>query len=104
VKLEEITERRTIDQNKLMWALLTDVSRQVKWPVDGQMEYLSPEDWKHIFSSALKRSTRVAQGIEGGFVILGQYTSKFTKPEMSDMIELITSFGNEREVKWSDTL
>ena len=101
-KLEEVTERRTLDQNKLMWSLINDVSRQVSWPVDGEMVFMAPDDWKHIFSSALKRNTRIARGIDGGFVVLGQYTSKFTKSEMSEMIDLILAFGGERGINWTN--
>lgn len=102
MKLEEITERRTLDQNKLMWSLINDVSRQVQWPVDGEMVFMAPDDWKHIFSSALKRHTRIARGIDGGFVVLGQYTSKFTKAEMSGLIDIVLAFGNEHQVKWTE--
>jgi len=101
VKLEEVTDLRSIEQNKLMWALLTDLSQQVEWPVDGKMEYLSADDWKNIMTAGLKKSQRVAAGIDGGFVILGQYTHKMKKSEMADLITLIEAFGAEKEVKWS---
>lgn len=100
IQVQEPT--RTLEQNDLMWALLTDVSRQVDWPVDGRMQRLSPEDWKHVISAGLKREQRVAQGIDGGFVILGQRTSRMTKREMSDLVELIYAFGGERDVVWSE--
>ena len=37
---------RSIEQNSLLWALLTDVSKQVEW----YGRKLSPENWKNIFS------------------------------------------------------
>lgn len=95
--------RRSLEQNDLLWAMLTEVAEQLEWPVDGKMQKLCPEDWKHILSAGLKREQKVAQGIDGGFVILGQRTSKMTKREMSDLIELITAFGVERGVKFSDS-
>lgn len=93
---------RSLEQNDRMWALLTDVSEQVQWPVDGKLQTLSPEDWKHIFSAGLKREHRVAQGINGGFVMLGQRTSKMSKRELGDLMTLIEAFGVEREVVWSE--
>lgn len=102
MRLHEIDELRTLEQNKLMWALLTDLSNQVDWPVDGLMQKLDPDDWKHIMTAGLRRHQRVAAGIDGGFVILGQYTHKFIKAEMSELIELIYAFGSERGVKWSE--
>lgn len=45
---------------------------------------------------------RNGSGIDGGFVVLGQSTSKMTVGEMRDLIELINAFGAERGVKFSD--
>ena len=85
-----------------MWALLTDISNQLEWPVDGRMQLLSPEDWKHIMTAGLKKEQRIAQGIDGGFVILGQYTHRMNKAEMAELIELIQAFGTLHGVQWSD--
>lgn len=93
---------RTLEQNARMWALLSDVARQVKWPVDGDMVLISPDDWKQIFTAGLKREQRVAQGIGGGFVMLGQRTSQMTKREIGDLMELISAFGSERGVTWGE--
>ena len=93
---------RSIDQNTKLWALLADVSAQVDWPVNGKMGKLSKEDWKDVFSAELRKEQRIAQGISGGFVLLGAHTSKMKKREMSDLIELITAFGAERGVIWSE--
>jgi hypothetical protein len=83
-----------------MWALLTDIAEQVQWCVNGHMQRISAEDYKHILSASLFREQRIAQGVDGGFVILGQHTSKMTKAQMSDLIELIYAFGAERGVKF----
>lgn len=97
------TETRSLEQNALMWSCLTDLSRQVDWPVDGRLQKIAPEDWKHILSAGTKQAQRVAQGIEGGFVMLGQSTSKMTKGEMVELIELAHHFGDSRGVVWSRT-
>ena len=104
MRLHEITEIRTVEQNRKMWPMLTDIANQVQWPVNGVMVQMSPEDWKHVLSAGFKKEQRVAAGIDGGYVILGQRTSKYTKEEMSDFIELIYCFGANREpaVKWSE--
>lgn len=95
----EIKEKtRSLEQNSMLWALLTDVSRQVDW----YGRKLSPENWKNVFSAALKKQD-VVPNIDGdGFVVLGQSTSKMGKKEFGDMIELIQSFGAQRGVVWSD--
>lgn len=95
----EIKEKtRSLEQNSLLWALLTDVSRQVDW----YGRRLSPENWKNVFSAALKKQD-VVPNIDGdGFVVLGQSTSKMGKRKFGDLVEIIQSFGAQRGVVWSN--
>lgn len=96
VKITEPT--RSLDQNAALWPMLTDISEQVEW----YGRKLTPEDWKHVFSASL-RKLEVVPNLDGtGFVALGQSTSKMTKREFSDLLELIAAFGAERGVSWSD--
>jgi hypothetical protein len=88
---------RSLMQNNRLWALLTDVSRQVDW----YGRKLTPENWKDVFTAALKKQD-VVPGIEGGFVVLGLSTSNMTKQEMNDLQELISAFGAERNVVWNE--
>lgn len=96
-RVEMKAPRRSIDQNSKLWALLTEVARQVDWY--GQK--LSPEDWKDMFTASLRKA-RVVPGIDGGFVPLGMRTSDMSKEEMSQLIELILAFGSERGVRFGD--
>lgn len=89
---------RSLEQNSLLWALLADVSKQVDW--HGQK--VASEDWKHIFSASLKRQ-RAVPGLDGGFVVLGQSTSKMSVKDMSELCELIQAFGAQQNVKWSQS-
>lgn len=98
LRVDEKKPTRTLEQNDLMWTILGDIARQVQWPVDGGLQYLEPEDWKEILTAGLRKSQRVARGIEGGFVMLGQRTSRMSISEMSDVIELAYAFGAERGV------
>lgn len=91
-------EKRSQEQNALMWSVLTDLSRQVMW--HGQK--LTKEEYKDLLTAGLKKQ-RAIPGIDGGFVVLGSSTSKMTKQEMTDLITLAHAFGDEREVKWSPT-
>jgi len=93
VKIVEPT--RTLDQNAALWPLLDEISAQVDW--HGQK--LSAEDWKHVFTSAL-RKLRVVPNLDGtGFVALGQSSKTMTKREFSELLELATAFAAERGVK-----
>jgi hypothetical protein len=100
VRVDEAKSTRTLEQNSKLWACLTDISRQVKWYVDGKEQLLPAEDWKEILTAGLKKHQRIAQGIEGGFVIIGARTSKMSIGEMSELIELAHAFGAERGVRW----
>lgn len=101
----EIRERtRTLDQNALMWELLTTLSTGLKWPVNGKIETLTPEEWKDILSASLDQENRIAQGIRGGFVMIGKRTSKMTVRQMTDLIELIYSFGAEHGINFSESV
>jgi hypothetical protein len=89
--------RRTLDQNAKLWPMLTDVSKQVTW-YDVK---LLPEEWKDVFTAALKKQ-RAIPGIDGGFVVLGAHTSVMNKRDLAELIELIYAFGAERGVVWTE--
>lgn len=93
--LEVREKTRSSAQNRRLWSMLTDISQQVDWY--GQK--LSPEDWKHVFTASLKKQ-RAVPGIDGGFVVLGQSTSKMTTAEMSELQTLMEAFGAEQGVKF----
>lgn len=98
-RVEFKASKRSVDQNAKMWAMLTDVSRQVVW--HGQK--LKPNEWKLVFLDALKRELRIVPNIDGnGFVNLGRSSSDLTKQEMSDLIEIMLAFGAVHGVIWSD--
>lgn len=87
--------RRSIPQNDLMWAALTDIAEQLRW----HGVKLVPDDWKLVFLDALKREIRIVPNIDGtGFVNLGRSSSDLSKEEMSDLIELIHAFGAKHGV------
>lgn len=89
---------RSTAQNARMWAMLSEVSAQVVW--HGRK--LTPDEWKHVFSASLKRQD-VVPGLDGGFVVLGQATSKMTIAEMGELMELISAFGAQQGVRFTAT-
>lgn len=97
VELSAKTETRSNAQNRLMWQRLGELSRGVEW--HGQK--LSAEDWKEVLSASL-RNQRAVPGINGGFVVLGQRTSRMTVPEMTEMLDLISAFGAQQGVTFED--
>ena len=93
--LEVRPEKRSDAQNRRLWAMLADISAQVDWY--GQK--LTSEEWKDVLSASLKR-TKVVPGLDGGFVVCGQSTSRMTRAEMCELQELMEAFGAQKGVKF----
>lgn len=89
-------ETRSLEQNARLWAMLTDISKQVEW----YGHRLTPDEWKDVFSASLKR-TKVVPGLDGGFVVCGQSTSKMTIAEMCELQELMAAFGAQKGVRFT---
>jgi hypothetical protein len=98
VEIVAKTETRSSAQNRRMWAMLTDLSRQVEW--HGQK--LSPSDWKTMCTAALKKQ-RVVQGMDGGFVVMGDNTSQMTIAEMTELMDFMEAFGAQQGVEFADS-
>ena len=88
---------RTLDQNAKIWPMLHDLAQQVEW----YGHKLTPEEWKDLMTAGLKKQ-RAVPGIDGGFVVIGAHTSKMSKSEFSDLVEMLYAFGAEHGVKWSE--
>lgn len=95
---------RTLDQNAAQWPILEAFSRQLDWPVNGQMVKMTPEEWKDVLTAAFRQETaRLAMGINGGVVMLGARTSKFGKKTFSEWLEFLHAVAAERDVKVHET-
>lgn len=90
-------EKRTLKQSDLMWGMLGDLAAQQKWNVNGVFTYITDHDWKDIMTAGLRKYHRMAEGIDGGFVILGMRTSQMKKAEMTELIDLMLAFGANRD-------
>ncbi len=91
---------RTSAQNKRLWAMLGDVSKQVVW--HGKV--MDSTQWKHLFSAVLLGQETVPNLDNTGFVVLGKATSKMSVTQMNALQELIAAFGANctPQVRWSD--
>lgn len=88
---------RSLEQNAMLWAVLNDISKQVKWYGQSLTDY----EWKDVLTAALKKE-KVVPGINGGFVVLGQRTSKMSKKEFTELLEIAYAFGAQQGVKFKD--
>ena len=90
---------RTLDQNATQWPILQALSKQLEWPVDGEMVLMTDEEWKDVLTAAFYQETiRLAKGVNGGVVMLGRRTSDFEVEEFSEWIEFLYAFAAERNV------
>lgn len=90
---------RNLEQNAAQWPILQAFADQIQWPINGRMEWLTPDEWKDVLTAAFKRETvRVAMGLDGGMVMLGARTSKFAKKEFGEWLEFLHATAADREV------
>lgn len=111
--------KRSNEQNARMWVLLQDLAEQVgykpaRWRGDRLIEdgayvllsdyprarRLTSAQFKDLFTAALFRPHTFA-GLYGGVVAFGERTSQMTVRQLTQLMDLIDEFGNERGVIWS---
>lgn len=90
---------RTLDQNAAQWPILQAFSKKLEWPVNGRMVKLTDWEWKDILTAAFRNETaRLAMGLDGGVVMLGQRTREFGKKEFSEWLEFLHATAADRGV------
>ena len=96
VNIREAT--RSLDQNALMWVLLSDVSRS-----KPEGRNLRSEQWKAAFMSALGHEVQWINGVDGHPPFPDQHSSsRLNKSDMADLITFIMEYGARHGVAWSE--
>jgi hypothetical protein len=95
VKISPLT--RSSEQNNKMWALIEDVMNAMP---EGRQH--TKEVWKAIFMNALGHETAFALGINNEIFPIGFKSSQLSVRQMSDLIEVIYSYGAKHNIKWSE--
>jgi ABC-type Fe3+ transport system substrate-binding protein len=91
--------KRSDEQNRRLWAMLSDVASQVEY----YGEKMPPESWKDLFTAAMKKELKVVPSLDGkGIVQIGLRTSKMSKAELTDLMELIAAYGAAHDVTFHD--
>lgn len=90
--------KRTDDQNSKMWAMLSDISRQI----EHNSHKYTPEVWKSLFMHACGQEIKFIMGLNGDPFPLGYRSSRMSKSQMADLITFIIQFGDENGVRWTD--
>ena len=93
-------EGRTPEQNAAQWPILNAFAEQSQWPVNGEMVWMTGEEWKDVLTAAFRGEVpRLAQGLNGGVVMLGQRTSKFKRGEFNVWLEFLNATAAMRGVR-----
>jgi hypothetical protein len=93
-------ETRRLSQNSAQWPILNAIADQVQWPINGMLQTITGEDFKQILTAAWrKEQVRVAQGVDGGVVLLGHRTREFKAKEWPEWMEYLHWFAAEKGVK-----
>ena len=87
--------KRTLSQNALLWAMLTDLSVQAP---EGRKH--TPEVWKGLCMHAAGHEVQWAPGLSGQPFPVGFRSSRMTKQQMADLIDWISAYGAEHGVKF----
>lgn len=99
-RCQAVLRERSIESNAKLHALLSDIAGQRQWA--GKT--IDVEAWKRLMVAAWERSEgRSAEfypAIDGsGFDVVYRRTSRMNKEEMSSLIEYVTAWAVQNEIK-----
>jgi hypothetical protein len=83
-------QTRSGEQNALMWALLTEISKAKPHGREA-----TPESWKLLFMHVCGHACQFEIGLNGQPFPVGFRSSQLTKEQMSDLIEYIRAYAAE---------
>lgn len=94
-RVEVKDPKRTLPQNSLMWAMLSEIALQ---KTHHGRRY-TPDQWKAIFMHAIGREVQFIPSLGGDtFIPWGNRSSDLSKEEMSNLIEFIKAWAAENGV------
>ena len=103
LNLEVRPSTRSLEQNALLHALLTDISKQVVWA--GKKRDV--DTWKRLLVAAWCRAqneqVELLPAIDGhGVDIVFRRTSQMTTSELTELIDFIHAWCNENGITYMD--
>lgn len=91
---------KTWEQVKRFHAMVRDIARDI--PVWCEMR-MDEKDWKRLLLAGAFGQKVVPNPIGEGFLIMNNKRIRSSeKPDLSQIIEQMMAFGNERGVRWTD--
>ena len=88
---------RSLDQNAAQWPILDAFEKQRQWAVNGELYWMTSEEWKDVLTAAFEGETkpRLAAGLNGGVVMLGRRTSEYGKKRFSEWLDFLNAAADE---------
>lgn len=89
--------KRSLDQNAMLWACLSDVARARP---EGRV--WTPEVWKAAFMHYLGHEIQWQPGLDGKTPFpVGFRSSRLTKPQFADLLTCVLEYGDRHGVTWT---
>jgi len=107
---------RSKEQNDKMWAMLTEISRQIVHGPDGYVcvsekswhgwEHYTPDEWKVLMMHAMGQDLKLLPALPeaktgAGIVPYGGRSSHMTVGQMNELIEFIQYWGVQHGVRFA---
>ena len=90
VTLAEAT--RTLEQNAAQWPYLEAFAKQKQLCINGQMQWVTSDDWKDVLTGCWNGEMRMA-AFDGKVIMLPQRTSKMGKKAFSTWLEFLIAMA-----------
>jgi len=96
--------RRSIEQNKKMWAMLGEIASQKKHPISNKRH--PEEEWKILFMDELNShdERKFLPSLDGQRCVplADHRTSRLSAERMAELITCIQAWGDQHGVKFSN--
>lgn len=83
---------RTLEQNAAQWPYLVGFAQQKQACINGEMQWVTDDDWKDILTAAWSGEMRMAV-FDGKVIMLPQRTSKMGKNVFSTWMEFLVAMA-----------
>lgn len=91
---------RTARQNAMIWHIARSFAEQKQWRVNGELQWLSPEEWKDLLTASFRREIRrMADALDGpGVVLVGASTSNMSAEEANAFIDFCMAMATDLNI------
>lgn len=99
IEIREYKAKRSRDQNALMWAVLTDIAKQLP---DESGKYYSPETWHEYFKATILGKDSII--VDGAPHLVTKSTTKLNVVEFGDYVTQIQAWAVDHGVRFYELL